>query len=73
MARRFRLLPWTVEARTYPWGRRFPPIVLSYEIRGHEDALRALEELVAALARGDGAPVIAGAESIRQSRTVHGN
>ncbi len=66
-----RLLPWTVEARTYPWGRRFPPIVLSYEIRGHGEALRALQQLAEALARGDGAPVIPGAEMIGQPRSVH--
>jgi hypothetical protein len=66
-----RLLPWTVEARTYPWGRRFPPIVLSYEIRGHAEALRAVQQLAEALARGDGAPVIQGAERIGEPRAVH--
>ena len=27
LLRSLRVLPWTVEARTYPWGRRHPPIV----------------------------------------------
>jgi hypothetical protein len=72
LLRRLRILPWTVEARTYPWGRRFPPVVLAYEIRGRQAALAALDELAASLARGDGAPAIAGAELVRQPRTVHG-
>jgi hypothetical protein len=72
LLRRVRLLPWTVEARAYPWGRRFPPIVHSYEIRGGDESRRAVGELVEALQRGEGSPVIAGAENIRQPRSVHG-
>jgi len=72
LARRLRWLPWTVEARAHPWGRRYPPIVHSYAIRGGDESLRVLEQLAEALARGDGAPVIAGAESISEPRTVHG-
>jgi len=72
LLRRLRLLPWTVEARTYPWGRRYPPIVFSYAVRGKEEALQVVDQLVEALARGDGAPVIPGAENIREPRTVHG-
>ena len=72
LCRWVRLLPWTIEARAYPWGRRFPPIVLSYEIRGRDTSIRALEQLAEALAHGDGAPVITGAEKIREARTVHG-
>lgn len=72
LCRRFRLLPWTIEARARPWGRRFPPIVLSYVIRGGDESIRALEELAEALARGDRAPVIAGAEKISEPRRVHG-
>jgi hypothetical protein len=67
-----RLLPWTVEARAYPWGRRFPPIVHSYEIRGRDESSRAVGLLAEAVARGDGSPVIPGAENIRQPRSVHG-
>jgi len=36
-----RLLPWAIEARTYPWGRRYPPIVLTYAVRGGEETGRA--------------------------------
>lgn len=64
LLRRLRVLPWTLEARTYPWGRRFPPIVFHYEIRGRDESARALAELAEALARGDGGPVIAGAERV---------
>jgi hypothetical protein len=71
LLRGLRLLPWTVEARAYPWGRRFPPIVFSYEVRGRDESLRAFEELAEALARGDGAPVITGGERFREARTVH--
>ena len=63
--RSLRLLPWTLEARTYPWGRRFPPIVFAYEVRGREETELALADLAAALVRGDGAPAVAGAERIR--------
>lgn len=67
-----RLLPWTVEARTYPWGRRFPPTVLSYELRGGAESRRAVDDLAEALTRGEGAPVLAGAEAIGQAPAAHG-
>jgi hypothetical protein len=66
-----RLLPWTVEARAYPWGRRFPPVVFSYEVRGHDEARGVVHELADALGRGDGAPVITGAEAIDQAPMAH--
>lgn len=69
--RRMQLLPWTIEARTHPWGRRYPPIVLTYAIHGGEETRRAFDQLVEALACGDGAPVIDGAEKIGQSRQPH--
>jgi hypothetical protein len=59
-----RLLPWTVEARTHPWGRRYPPIVLAYQVRGRDEAAAAIAELVAALARGSGGPVLHGCERV---------
>ena len=65
LCRALRLLPWTIEARTYPWGKRFPPIVLAYEVRGREETKLALNDLAAALERGDGAPAVQGAERIR--------
>jgi hypothetical protein len=64
LCRALRLLPWTIEARTYPWGKRFPAIVLAYEIRGHEETRLALKDLAAALERGDGGPAVPGAERI---------
>jgi len=53
LLRRLRLLPWTVEARSHPWGRRFPPLVHSYDVRGGKEATAALDELAARLARGE--------------------
>jgi hypothetical protein len=69
--RRLGLLRWIVEARTYPWGRRYPPVVLTYAIRGGDAAHDAVDRLAEALARGDGAPVLAGAEFISQTRVTH--
>jgi hypothetical protein len=71
LLRRLGLLRWSVEARTYPWGRRYPPVVLTYAIRGGDAALAAVDRLAAALSRGDGAPVLAGAEFIGQTRVTH--
>ncbi len=58
------LVSWTLEARTYPWGRRYPPVVLMYAVRGREQAFAALAELASALTRGGGGPVLARAERI---------
>jgi hypothetical protein len=59
------LSPWTLVAVARPWGRRGPPLVLCYEVRGKRDAAdRAVADLVAKLARGDGAPAVAGAERV---------
>jgi hypothetical protein len=71
LLRRVRWLPWTIEARTHPWGRRYPPVVLSYAIRGGVETRRAFGQLVEALERGEGAPVIAGAEKLSQARQPH--
>jgi hypothetical protein len=62
-------LPWTIEARTYPWGRRHPPIVFSYAVRGGFECVVAIDELVMALARGDGRPELSGVEDIREPRS----
>jgi len=72
LLRRARMLPWTIEARAYPWGRRYPPIVLTYAVRGGDETRRALAQVAAALARGDGAPVVDGAEMFAQARDSHG-
>jgi hypothetical protein len=68
LLRRMRWLPWTIEARAHPWGRRYPPVVLTYAIRGGEESRRAFGQLVEALARGEGAPRIDGAEKLGQAR-----
>ena len=58
------VLRWTIEARAHPWGRRGgPPVVLRYAVP--DDRLdAALDELMTALARGDGAPVLRDAERL---------
>ena len=71
LLRRLRLLPWTIEARTYPWGRRYPPIVFSYAVRGREEVVRAIDELAAALERGEGRPVLRGGELMREPRVEY--
>src|SRR5689334_18813534 len=63
-----RQVPDAIGARAYPWGRRYPPIVLTYAVRGGDETRRALVQVAAALARGDGAPVIDGAEMFAQAR-----
>jgi hypothetical protein len=68
-ARGRRWLPWTIEARAYPWGRRHPPIVFSYAVRGGVECVVAIDELVMALARGDGRPELSGVEDIREPRS----
>jgi hypothetical protein len=71
LLRHIRWLPWTIEARAHPWGRRYPPIVLTYAVRGGEETRRAFAQLVEALARGDGSPVIDGAEKLSQQSQPH--
>jgi len=71
LLRCFRLLPWTIEARTHPWGRRHPPVVLTYAVRGGEESRRVFDRLVEALADGEGTPIIDGAEKFGQERQPH--
>lgn len=66
-----RIVRWTVEARTYPWGRRYPPIVLSVLVRGNRESSAAVEQIADALARGEASPRLTGAEFISQSRSTH--
>jgi hypothetical protein len=66
-----RLLRWTVEARTYPWGRRYPPVVLSYAVRGNREATEAVGELADALARGESSPGLANGEFTSQSQSAY--
>lgn len=71
LLRRLRVLPWTIEARAHPWGRRYPPIVLTYVVRGGHETRIAFQQLLDGLARGDGAPVVTGAQSLAQTRDPH--
>jgi len=71
LLRSVRLLPWTIEARTHPWGRRYPPVVLTYGVRGGDESRRVFDQLIEALARGEGAPIIDGAEKFGQERQPH--
>lgn len=64
LLRSLHVLPWTVEARTYPWGRRHPPIVFAYEVRGREEAAAAIAMLAIALERGSGGPELPGCERV---------
>jgi hypothetical protein len=73
LLRGLRWLPWTIEARAHPWGRRYPPVVLTYAVRGGEESRRAFGQLVKALARGEGSPVIDGAERFAYSRESRGS
>jgi hypothetical protein len=61
---RIRILRVPSAMKPPPRGRRYPPIVLVYAVRGHGQALAALVELTEALARGSGAPVLKDAERI---------
>ncbi len=70
LLRRLRLLPWTIEARAYPWGHRYPPIVFAYAVVGGAETRRAFTQLVDGLERGDGSPVVDG-EALRQPRQPH--
>jgi hypothetical protein len=64
LLRRAGVVPWTIEAIARPWGRRGPPMVLRYQVRGRAETDRALADLVRALERGDGGPALEGAERI---------
>jgi hypothetical protein len=34
--RALRVTPWTIEATSRPWGRRGPPVVMHWQIRGKQ-------------------------------------
>src|SRR5439155_22435943 len=53
-----------IRSAYYLPARRHPPIVLTYEVRGREEAVAAVTELAAALARGSGGPVLRGCERV---------
>jgi hypothetical protein len=59
------VLPWTIQARCRPWGRRGPPAVMRWRVKGNSESQRVFQDVCSALERGDGAPVVAGAERVR--------
>ena len=57
-----RVLAWRVEATAYPWGRKSEALVMRWKAKGRKDELqRVVDEIAAALERGDNNPQIAGA------------
>ena len=62
--RALRWTPWTIEATSRPWGRRGPPVVMHWQIRGRQEADAALESICDQFEQGAGAPVVAGAERV---------
>jgi hypothetical protein len=59
------ILPWTIQARCRPWGRRGPPTAMRWRVNGNAESERAFQEIVSALERGDGSPSVAGAHRVR--------
>jgi hypothetical protein len=57
-----KLVSWRIEATARPWGRRGPRAVLAWRVKGWEESRAALDELAAALARGEQSPTLAGAQ-----------
>jgi hypothetical protein len=62
--RALRVTPWTIEATSRPWGRRGPPVVMHWQIRGRHEADAALASICEQFEQGAGAPAVAGAEHI---------
>jgi hypothetical protein len=61
--RYMRVLPWTIEAIAYPWGKgKGPGTGRRWRVKGRRAELnRAIDEIAAALERGEDNPRIAGA------------
>jgi hypothetical protein len=59
-----RVTSWTLRATCRPWGRRGPKQVMHWRVRGWAESERALQEIAAAFARGDGAPNVPGAQPL---------
>jgi hypothetical protein len=57
-----RVLSWEVEAVARPWGKRAPAILRRWRVRGRSAELRrVVDEIAAALERGEDQPQIVGA------------
>ena len=57
-----RLAPWRVEAVSRPWGRFGPTRTMHWRVKGWAESARAVEEIAAALGRGERQPDVSGAE-----------
>ncbi|HXY85529.1 MAG TPA: hypothetical protein VEH52_08600 [Gaiellaceae bacterium] len=55
------VMPWEVEAVARPWGRRGPATVMRWRVKGRSEVRRVVDEVAAALERGEDQPRIAGA------------
>ena len=53
---------WRIEAVARPWGRRGPATLLAWRVKGWAESERAMDEIAAALERGEMDPQIASAE-----------
>lgn len=52
---------WEVRAEARPWGRRGPPEIMRWRVKGWHGSAQAVEDVAAALERGETQPQIAGA------------
>ena len=62
--RRAGVLSFTIQARCRPWGRKGPPTVMRWKVKGDIESQRAFQEIVTALEQGSGAPTVAGAQRV---------
>jgi len=57
-----RVMSWEVEAISHPWGKRAPAMLKRWRVKGRsEDLRRVVDEIAAALERGEDQPQVAGA------------
>ena len=57
-----KVVAWRIEAVARPWGRRGPATLLAWRVKGWAESERAMDEIAAALERGEMDPQIASAE-----------
>jgi hypothetical protein len=63
--RRVGVLPWTIQAKCRPWGKHGPPTIMWWHVKGDSESRRAFQDIVSALEREPGVPVVAGAKRVR--------
>src|ERR1700722_2047615 len=57
-----RVMSWEVEAVARPWGKRAPAVLKRWRVKGRSAELRrVVDEIAAALERGEEQPQVAGA------------